>query len=282
MPLPQTTETAAQVLTGAVKIEVSASANMAGAVDIGAANGVKYTEDMKVSTLENDNAVDRDQVTEQTGMIEFDQVQMLNEAARAIMRGSLDTIVTVAGVAVPAASQVIYSGGWHYNDFLPIEHQNGDGSTISITSVTGATNGALVAETDYFKVKDETGIYGIIIKDSATVTTEAQNVTIVYAYTPSASVEYYTGGKSELPFFYVRMTNENEDGDLVVWQTLGKCNLAKGDEIVFKKYNADDPRVPIPVSIKSNFAFRTEFLDLTCIDSHYFRKFCKNWYSAAC
>jgi len=250
MPLPQTTETPSQVLTGAVKIEVSASANMAGAVDIGAANGVKYTEDMKVSTLENDNAVDRDQVTEQTGMIEFEQIQMLNEAARAIMRGSLDTIVPVAGVSVPAANQVIYSGSWHYNEFIPIEHQNGDGSTIAITSVTGATNGALVAETDYFKVKDETGVYGIMIKDSVTVTTEAQNVTIVYAYTPSASVEYYTGGKSELPFFYVRMTNENEDGDLVVWQTLGKCNLAKGDEIVFKKYNADDPRVPIPVSIK--------------------------------
>ena len=250
MANPQTTETTAEVLTGAVKIEVSASANMAGAVDIGAANGVKYTEEMKVSTLENDNAVDRDIVTEQKGMIEFEQMQMLNEAARAIMRGSLDTIVPNAGVLVPAATQTIYSGSWGFNTFEPFEHQNGSGAIIAVTSVTGSTNGALVAETDYFIVKNDDGIYGIIVKDSATVTTIVQNLALVYAYTPSASTDYFTGGKSELPYFYVRMTNINEDGDKVVWLTLGKCNLAKGDEIVFKKYNADDPRVPIPVSIQ--------------------------------
>jgi len=250
MALPQTTETPAQVLTGAVKIEVSASANMAGAVDIGAANGVKYTEEMKVSTLENDNAVDRDVVTEQKGMIEFEQMQMLNEAARAIMRGSLDTITPIAGTPVTGATQTIYSGAWVYNQFTPFVHQNGSGATISITSVTASTNGVLVAGTDYFKGKDETGVYGIYVVDSSTVTTQAQNIVIVYDYTPSASIEYTTGGKSDLPYFYIRLTNENEDGDLVVWQSLGKCNLTKGDEIVFKKYNADDPRVPIPVSIQ--------------------------------
>jgi hypothetical protein len=250
MALPQTTETASQVLTGAVKIEVSASANMAGAVDIGAANGVKYTEEMKVSTLENDNAVDRDIVTEQKGMIEFEQTQMLNEAARAIMRGSLDTIVTNAGSAVPAATQLVVSGTWDFNEFIEFANQNGDGTIITVGSVVGATDGALVAETDYFVTLNPDGKYGIIIIDSTDVTTIAQNVTITYAYTPNASVDYYTGGMSELPFFYVRLTNENEDGDTVVWLTTGKCNLAKGDEIVFKKYNADDPRVPIPVSIQ--------------------------------
>ena len=249
MANPQTTETTAQVLYGAVKVEVSASANMAAAVDIGAANGVKYTEEMKVSTLENDNAVDRDIVTEQKGMIEFDQIQMLNEAARAIMRGSLDTIVANAGVLVPAASQTSASGDWAYNEFIPFENQNGDGTIIAVTSVTGGTDGPIVAETDYF-VSLVDGVYGIVIIDSATVTTESQAFVIVYAYTPSASTDYYTGGKTELPYFYVRLTNENEDGDLVVWQTLGKSNLMKGDEIVFKKYNADDTRVPIPVAIQ--------------------------------
>jgi len=250
MANPQTTETTSQVLYGAVKIEVSSASNFAGAVDIGAVNGAKYTEEMKISTLEADNAVDRDIVTEQKGMIEFEQIQMLNESARAIMRGSLDTITNIAGSLVTGQTQTIYSGSWTYNQFVPFEHQNGSGAIIAVTSLTGGTNGALVAETDYFIVKNDDGIYGVMIKDSVTVTTTSQNIVIVYNYTPNASVTYETGGKSAIPYFYVRMTNTDENGKIVKWETLGKCNLMKGDEIVFKKYNADDTRVPIPVSIQ--------------------------------
>ena len=250
MSNPQTTETTTQVLYGAVKIEVSTTSNFAAAVDIGAVNGAKYTEEMKISTLESDNAVDRDIVTEQKGMIEFEQIQMLNEAARVIMRGTLDTVTPVAGVLVPAATQTIFSGSWGYNTFEPFEHQNGSGAIIAVTSVTGSTDGALVAETDYFIVKAEDGRYGIIVKDSATVTTISQNLALVYAYTPTASVTYETGGKSAVPVFYVRLTNTDENGKIVKWETLGKCNLTKGDEIVFKKYNAEDTRVPIPVAIQ--------------------------------
>jgi hypothetical protein len=249
MANPQTTEVPEQVLTGAAMITVSLSANMSGSVDIGAANGVKITEDLKISTWEIDNCVDRDVVTDQKFTIEFDQLQMLNEPARVIMRGSLDTVVPNAGTIVSSATQLVVSGNWHYNDFIPFANQNGDGSAIAITSITGATDGALVAETDYFKVKLDDGTYGIIVKDSATVTTQAQNLTFVYDYTPNASIDYFTGGKTEVPFFYMEITNENEEGDLVVWRTLGKCNITKGDEILFQKYNADDPRIKIPVSI---------------------------------
>jgi len=250
MANPQTTATPAQILYGAVKIEVSSASNFAGAVDIGAVNGAKYTEDMKISTLEFQNVVEIDTVTEQSGMIEFEQMQLLNEAARVIMRGTLDTVTPVPGSAVTGATQTVYSGAWGYNTFEPLDHQNGSGAAVSVTSVTGSTNGLLVAETDYFVVKNDDGIYGIMVKDSATVTTIAQNLAIVYDYTPSASVIYTTGGTSALPYFYVRMTNTDENGKIVKWETLGKCNLAKGDEIVFKKYNADDTRVPVPVSIK--------------------------------
>lgn len=250
MSNPQTTEVLNQVLYGAVKVEVSSAANFAGAVDIGAVNGAKYTEDMKISTLEADNAVDRDIVTEQSGMIEFEQIQLLNEAARAIMRGTLDTVTPIAGVLVPAASQTVFSGSWGFNTFIPFANQNGDGSIIAVTSVTGGTDGPLTAEDDYYVVKDDSGIYGIMVKDTVDVTTIAQNLVIVYAYTPTASTTYTTGGTSALPYFYVRLTNTDENGKIVKWETLGKCNLAKGDEIVFKKYNADDTRVPVPVSIK--------------------------------
>jgi hypothetical protein len=248
--LPQTSETPAQVLYGPVKIEVSATADFAAPVDIGAANGVKITENLKITKLENDNAVDRQRLTDQTIMIEWEQNEYLNEDAKAIIRGDIDTIVNVAAALVEEASQTIYSGSWEFNQFLPITNQNGDGTIIAIDSVTLATNGAIVAETDYFLGYDSSGIYGITIIDSATVTTEAQNVVIIYDYTPNASAAYYTGGKSDLENFYIRLTNEDENGKVVEWKSLGIGNITKGEEITFPKYNADDDRVKMPMAVE--------------------------------
>ena len=122
-----TTEVLNQVLYGPVKIEVASAVSFAVAVDIGAANGVKLKETLKISTLENDNAVDHDVVTDQYVEAEWEQNQYLNEAARAIMRGTLDTTVNTAGTLVTGATQTIASGAWVYNQFTPITHQNGDG-----------------------------------------------------------------------------------------------------------------------------------------------------------
>ena len=97
------------------------------------------------------------------------------------------TLTPIAGVLVPAEVQVVASGDWGYNDFILIEHQNGDGTTNVIASVVGGVNGALVAETDFFKGQDSQGRWGIFVIDSATVTTEAQTITITYAYTPNAA-----------------------------------------------------------------------------------------------
>jgi len=250
MANPQTTETASQVLYGAVKIEVATASTFAGAVDVGAVNGAKLTEELKIATYETDNVVDRDVVSDQTGMVEFEQIQAFNEAARVIMRGTLDTVENVSGSLVTGATQTIYSGSWVYNQFTPIKNQNGSGATIAITSVTAATDGVLAAALDYFLVKNDDGIYGIIIVDSSKVTTQAQNIAIVYNYTPNASVNYFTGGKSVLTPFYMRLKNTDENGKVATWTMLGPCTINSGDEMAFKKYNADDARVSIPVKIK--------------------------------
>jgi len=52
--------------------------------------------------------------------------------------------------------------------------------------VTGGTDGLLVADTDYFVGQNADGDTIITIIDSTTVTTEAQTMTVVYGYTPSA------------------------------------------------------------------------------------------------
>ncbi len=106
------------------------------------------------------------------------------------------TLTMIPAALVPGAVQVVASGAWGYNDFIPIEHQNGSGAAITINSVVGSVNGALVANTDYFKGQDSQGRWGIFVIDSVTVTTEAQSITINYDYTPAAAYQLDMGEKS--------------------------------------------------------------------------------------
>lgn len=116
--------------------------------------------------------------------------------------------VSVAGALVPWATQTIASWSKAFNQFIKIENQNWDGSAIVVNSVTGATDGPLVADTDYYVWQNADGDYGIYIIDSVTVTTMAQVFTINYDYTPNASVYGgYTINARELPKLVVRITS---------------------------------------------------------------------------
>lgn len=113
----------------------------------------------------------------------------------------------VAGTLVSGATQVLSANAWAYNRFYEIVGKNGNGNAPTITSVIGATDGALVAETDYFIVKNDRGVWGIMIKDSVTVTTLNQNVTITYSYTPNAEERLtLTAAFREDSRFAVRIT----------------------------------------------------------------------------
>lgn len=123
----------------------------------------------------------------------------------------------VAGVLVSGATQTIASGGTAFNAVTPIENQNGDASAIVINSVTGATDGALVADTDYVLAQDIDGSYGVVILDSATVTTMAQDFTIDYDYTPNASEDISIDiDSSEVKNFEVKVTATDGANDRVI------------------------------------------------------------------
>ena len=256
MALPQTTETTTQVLYGPVKIEVSATSNFASPVDIGAANGVKMSEGMKVSKLENDNAVDRKKVTEMVWSIEWEQNEYLNEAAKAIMRSGIDTIVNTAGTPIADYEQDIAANGWAADTFIPFDQISYSGAggaiavptNIEITQDTAGTPVLLTADTDYVVGQGEDGRWGVFMVDNVTVD-PTKDLEIKYDYTPKASTSYYVGGKEDLGDFYIRLTNEDEDGQIVQWTSLGKANLSKGEEITFPKYNADDDRVKVPMAV---------------------------------
>jgi basic membrane lipoprotein Med (substrate-binding protein (PBP1-ABC) superfamily) len=257
MALPQTTETTSQVLYGPVKIEVSATSNFASPVDIGAANGVKMSEGMKVSKLENDNAVDRKKVTEMVWSIEWEQNQYLNEAAKAIIRSGIDTIVNTAGTPVTGHKQEYAANGWTADSFIPFDQISYSGAggavavptNITITQDTTDTPATLTADTDYVVGQGEDGRWGVFMVDNATVD-PTKDLEIEFDYTPKASTSYYVGGKEDLGDFYIRLTNEDEDGQIVQWTALGKANLTKGEEITFPKYNSDDDRVKVPMAVE--------------------------------
>jgi hypothetical protein len=258
MALPQTTETTSQVLYGPVKIEVSATSNFASPVDIGAANGVKMSEGMKVSKLENDNAVDRKKVTEMVWSIEWEQNQYLNEAAKAIIRSGIDTIVNTAGTPVTNHEQEYAANGWSEDAFIPFDQisYSGLGGAIAVpTNITitqdtaGMSPATLTADTDYIVGQGEDGRWGVFMVNNATVDA-TKDLEIKFDYTPKASTSYYVGGKEDLGDFYIRLTNEDEDGQIVQWTALGKANLTKGEEITFPKYNADDDRVKVPMAVE--------------------------------
>lgn len=116
----------------------------------------------------------------------------LENANRDVMELLLGgTASNVAGTPVAGATQVLTNGSWNVNIFYEIENQNGDGSIITVNSVTGSVDGALTVNDDFDLIQDPTtGKYGIALQDIAAatnLTTIAQDITIDYDYTPNAS-----------------------------------------------------------------------------------------------
>jgi len=70
------------------------------------------------------------------------------------------------------------------------------GLSAYASSATIAIDGELELDTDYFVMKDQDGIWGIYIIDSATITTESQIITLLTDYTPAASKTLKMGTKS--------------------------------------------------------------------------------------
>jgi hypothetical protein len=181
MPYPYQTsvQKKSSIRFGSCKIEIGDT--VPALDDIGIVKSVVFTEELTFSDRGADNADMIRFLRKVQAIVTGDQEELDLEMLFKL-RGEIDSYSTVTGTEVPGAVQVVYAGGWGYNDFIQIEHQMGDKTSPTVNSVTGSTDGALVAETDYFVGQDDDGDWGIFIIDSVTVTTEAQNITINYDY----------------------------------------------------------------------------------------------------
>lgn len=180
-------------------------------VDIGALRNAKVNFLAEGQTIAFDNAPsldafvkgDRIQVTFDLAEINFDTI--------AVLDAGMITLQTTAGTPVSNATQLVVAGDWAYEQFIPIAHQNGDGSAVNVDSVTGATDGALTEDTDYHVVESN-GVYGVVVHSSGSASTENQNLTIQYDYTPNASKKITSTASGKKTLKVMRLINEDNDG----------------------------------------------------------------------
>lgn len=112
------------------------------------------------------------------------------------MNSGFMTSANVAGNPVTGATYTQISGAWAVNKFYPFPNQNGDGTIISVTSITGSTDGALVADDDYDIVLNDDGRYGVVFQDftpAGKLSTLSQNLVWIYDYTPNATTGWTFG-----------------------------------------------------------------------------------------
>lgn len=236
---------------------------------LGAADALVLTETITPLDGEPDNATKprrADGVASQTVAVtgnlwENDPVKL------AALRGGIDVITTTAGTPVSGASQVVAASAWAFDVPIEIEGQNASGLAPTITTVTGSVDGLLVTRTDYVIQKDEsTNKWSLVVTDSATVTTIAQTLTIVYDYTPAVNTKVTTGGLVAADRVWIRMINRTTDkADATVAAELSiavgtpyyyvsqydvfYCIVNAGISQTFKNKDDTNPTITVPISL---------------------------------
>jgi hypothetical protein len=195
---------------GSGKVEVGDSVETL--VNLGAMNGISFKETWDNIRVSSDNVGEVDVgINNHKAAIAGNLVE-INLDNLCLLRGGIDLVTNIPGTLVTGATQTVQSGSWAYNKFIKIANQNGNGAPITVTSVAGSVNSALVENTDYYVGQNNAGEYGIFVIDSATITTANQNLTITYNYTPNAAKKFTSGGKNKISPKVVRVTNVNAEG----------------------------------------------------------------------
>ena len=238
------------LIIGSVKLE-AATTYGGSYTNVGLGRGFGLEEQIATFNVQADNGPDPVQgVAEHELQVSCELLEMYVPTLD-LLRGGIDTASVTAASIVSGASQVVASGAWGYDDPIVVENQNGSGAELTINSVTAATDGALVAGTDFYVGQDAAGDTVVTVVDSSTVTTEAQNVTINYDYTPNASRNLSTGGLSTISSRAYRLTNiqiisgSTKSRIIDVYNTFFESG---GVPASFQSDNADDPLTTIPIT----------------------------------
>lgn len=272
MATAQTNANEATII-GSAKIEYTLD-NFSSFSDLGLANGVTLTENITALDAVPDNGETPDSlagIAAQTVTVAA-QLWEYNLTNLNSIRGGVDIYTATPATPVVGASHVISSGDYSFGSINLLPGQNSDHTIQSITSVTGSVDGAGAAD-DWEQVYNSSEKkWYIVIKDGTNFATTAQDITIVYDYTPAVSKELSTGGLSQATRIGVRLTNRVPgnataaeaaadgaitEGDLVyrtnVWD-IYYATIDVGDALTFKAGEDTNPVTAYNLSMlgKSN------------------------------
>ena len=173
-------------------------------------------------------------------------LQEINPTTLDVLMAGLIQTTTTAGTLVSDATQAIVSGSWAFNQFIPFENQNGDASTIAVTSIiaeytgdTPATPYTLEAGTDYYLGTNDSGLYGVYIVATSDVSELAQGIAVIYSYTPNASKTVWEGGADSIDPFMLRFSSVQGDGRTIEVY-FPRCEYSSGGQITDKDKNSEE------------------------------------------
>lgn len=183
---------------------------------------------------------------------------MVAKASTALYQIRLDVINRLAGGAmtvenVPgepvSGKELSIAAGWKDGSLVILPGQNADGSAPAVASVTGSSSGALAADDDYILARDASGAWGVVLKTggshSASVT---ETVTVIYGYTPAASVKATMGSGSAAIQKKVVRFQKIQDGKMFR-VTLYSATMSNGITLSFPGADEEKP-TSLPVEIE--------------------------------
>lgn len=200
---------------GSGKLEMGAST--AALTNIGAIRNLVFNSLKEDVQIDFDNTNPLKKFVKGTDFSVTVDIAELDMATFSLTDAGWAVVSTTAGTPVAGATQTLASGDWNYNNFYKIENQMGDGTSVTINSVTGGTDGVLTDGDGFHFGKDENGNYGIYMGGAASeLTTESQAIVINYDYTPNASKDVTFNDFGTKTLKVARITNTDSDGNTFI------------------------------------------------------------------
>lgn len=224
--------------TGAVLIEhgnIWVGDDAGSVVDMGAVRNVKFTGKQIHTKIDSDNRGTIINKVRMNGEIMFDLLEAGDAASLENIFKGIITLGSNAATPVVGGTQALASP-FVPNEFYEFTGQQASGLVPTSISVSGATDGVLTLDDDYFIFKNpNTGKWGIILTNVAagvTLTTLSQVVTITSSYTPAASATLTGGTNQTATPRYVKIIGPSEDSDAVTRTIILSAAIATSDMVI--------------------------------------------------
>jgi hypothetical protein len=182
-------------------------------------NGATYSLNTETASIRFDDVGNvKDEVSDETVTINVSSGQVLNLDYIEMLSGGLFTKEVIDGSTVSGETQDI-TGGYVFNEAYVFENQNGDGSIITVNSVTqdpGGADTSLTEDTDYFVFTLPEVGSAIMFKDTVD-TDNTKDLQIDYDYTPSDTVKLKRGGIKSIDSIQVAFETLDPNDEYVVY-----------------------------------------------------------------